>query len=567
MALREMAEVADRSESSNRVAMEALDALRQTGASGQHEVSGLRVTLAGSDPSSSGAAAAATGVASESAGDPAKSSSRARAFVTRLDVLTEVRQSLGVSSSAAIRRVAALLRSSGDLVAEEQARYPQAVSAASGRALNEIKQVLQRGAEEIREASQHTENAVSAHLSGKEAESRAVSAEATGAVLRLRDRLMRGEGFRRLDQQLRAQGGGGAAPAPRMAASFAALPDQAASLPQHLAALSTAASVEVVRREAECALLAFDHMVSKSAEGGGGGGGEVPRELLDQITNPERRREFAEMPASRAAVLLQQTRDTLRNAHHVPDTMRRLRVVERILEIRSQPGNAGNSMQWGSERPHTIEVRRGLSRLAETASLASRIMREKEAESSRRVEEMRAALRNVAVQMASRTSAAVDGHMGRWKRDLEAAYARSQAVVLERAQELADVVVGALELCVADAGGSGGGSGMVAAQEDAEEEADFGPVSAWRSGGDGYTSFGPPPVASRAAPGPSPQELRRAHGLILDGFLAWVAYARAVLLSNSKGTLRAAAVLRTSLDKPRAEFDGLVRGLKPLPPR
>jgi hypothetical protein len=579
-ALREIAEVAERSEGGHRVVMEALDALRQVGAAGQHEVAGVRVSLLRDDSTET------AGGGGAGAADPASAASRARAFVTRLEVLTEVRHALGVSSAAAVRRAAALLRSSSELVAQEQGRYPQLVSAASGRVLNETKQVLQRGAEEVREASQHTEQAVAARLAARDAEVRAVGAEATGAVLRLRDRLMRSDAMRRLAESAAA----GRSGAPRAFGE----PDHVAALPGHLAALSSAASVEVVRREAECALLAFDHAVTGGRLGasshGGSSPGQVPQELLDQITNAERRREFATMPEARAAALLQQTRETLRNAQHLPDTARRLRVVEQILEIRSSGGGGGGDggvqlSAWGSEQPHTIEVRRGLSRLAETASLAARIVREKESESARRVEEMRAALHKVAGEMAARTSAAAEGHLGRWKQDLEAAYARSQAAVLGRAQDLADVVVGALELCVADAGPAAEEDEDAAGPGDLPAEPEFGSVSAWRSHRTMRTDLFAPEAeaeaeaeaqaAGSAAPPVRPQkdgfsahpshELRRAHALVLDGFLAWVAYARAVLTSNAKGTQRAAAAIRASLGRPRAEFNALVAAAQRKP--
>jgi hypothetical protein len=543
--LRQVEEAAERSEDGQRVVLEALEMLRRAASSGQQAVAG-------------GVAEAGSGGAgvlrAEGGPSAASAASRFRAFLARLQVLLERPASAGAVPSEVLRRAASVLRAAGELVAAEESAYPQLVRAASGRALNESLRALRACSSDIREATRQTERAVANAGAARDRTTAAVSAEATAAVLRLRDRVMRGQGVRRLVEDLAARGAAG---------EGVAL--QAASLPAHLSGLLSAASAEAVRREAECALLALGE--------GGGGGGTLPSSasgelasLLGQISNAERRREFATMAPERAAVLLAQTRETLGRVQHAAETERRLRVVARILELRAQ-GSAAGSGAGAAGAAYVAEVRRELGRLAESAQLAEKSVRAAGEDGQRRAEEMRSALRRAVSQMAGKALAATEGTLGRWGHELTGAYARSQAAVLERAQAVGEAVVASLEMLASEVAGAGGAGVAGGAETGWDDE--FGSLSEWQRGRgtgafveeDGVERHAVTASAMSKAPGAASNAASnapKAYALVLDGFLAWVAFAQAVLRSNAEGTLRAAAAVRSSLQAPRREAEGWV---------
>jgi hypothetical protein len=581
--LRDVARTAVRNEQSHAAVLEALQSLREAAGRGGTVVAGAASVGA---RGSSGGDSAAAGTAA-----PGPLLARASAFAQRLTTAQRLmaQSSLRGSPSSAAERIAAAFVGAVRAASAEAERYPGAVRAVSSRTLNEMRQLLDAGTREASAAAMEVERAAAAFRAEHSAQGDAARREAERTALALRDRVAGSEAVAQLRRDV--------AEAARLsgAASRAGVSDGPedpyAALPGHLDALRRAAAPEAIEREAECAALAFRGFV-EALRGARASPRTVPQALLDQVSSADRRREMAAMPADRARTLLEHTRRAIAREEAsgaanqggaISESLRKLRVVASILAIRArgEEDSEGGSGSAGSALAHLgrrwsmrgSDVLRGLERVAASARLAAEIAARSEAARGDTVGRMRAVLARTVGDAARRVAQGSESKSQRWRDEVCGAYASGEAALLREGQQLADAVTAGLELFVGTGlligpDGGGGDDAEDGAEEDDEADVALVPVSSWRraremrsdafavpeegEGLDGFRARSPDPTGAR-------QLLRKTHALALEGFVAWVEYASAVLLTNAAGTVRASGALREALDPARRRFEELVR--------
>lgn len=593
--LRDVARTAVRNEQSHAAILEALQSLREAAGRGGTVVAGA-FEARGGQGGDSGTAA------------PGPLLARASAFAQRLTTAQRLmaQSSLRGSPSSAAERIAAAFVRAVQAASAEAERYPGAVRAVSSRTLNEMRQLLDAGTREASAAAMEVERAAAAFRAQHSAQGDAARREAERTALALRDRVSGSEAVAQLrrdvDEAARLSGA-------RSSGGSAGEPDPFSALPGHLDALRRAAAPEAIEREAECAALAFRGFV-EALRGARASPRTVPQALLDQIASAERRREMAGMPADRARTLLEHTRraiareemnagqgGTQSGSSASAESLRKLRVVASILAIRArgegEGGQQGDDGEGEGRVPSAAsalahlgrrwsmrgsDVLRGLERVAASARLAAEIAARSESARGDTVGRMRAVLARTVGDAARRVAQGSESKSQRWRDEVCGAYASGEAALLREGQQLADAVTAGLELFVGTGmligpdGRAGGGEDDEGAAAEDDDEADVAlvPVSSWRRARDmradafGFSAEGSREEraagasAENAAAG-ARQLLRKTHALALEGFVAWVEYASAVLLTNAAGTVRASAALREALDPARRRFEELVR--------
>jgi hypothetical protein len=582
--LRDVARTAARNEQSHATVLAALQGLRETGARGASIVAAAdsgAIPAIGNSSSSAESAIPA----------PAPLLARASAFSSRLSTAHRLlgQSSLRGSPAAATERIAAALSSALRAASAEADRFPAAVRASSSRTLNEMRQLLDAGLREASAASSEAERAIASFGAEQGKTGDAARREAERTALALRDRAVRSEALAQLCLDVReaARLLAGSTAATTTASAFEALPD-------HVEALRRAGAPESVEREAECVALAFRGFM-EAASAGSASPRAVPRELLDQISSAERRREMASMDRERAALLLGHTRQALSKMAAGDDGLRRLRVVEQILTIRARAeedaGASTAALRHLARRweLRSSEVLRHLERVAQSARLAVQIAAR--AESSRRetTARMRAALARAVGDVARRVAQGSESKATRWRDEVGGAFAAGESALLREGQLLADAVTSGLELYVGTGllmrgagGGAAGeqGEGSGGADEDDEDEDDdedahgegpLVPLSEWRRARElqsdrfavsEQSGAGTAGTAARTSSSSSSSAsrdlLRKTHALALEGYVAWVEYAGAVLLTNAHGSVRAASAIREALEPLRRRFEQMV---------
>jgi hypothetical protein len=206
---------------------------------------------------------------------------------------------------------------------------------------------------------------------------------------------------------------------------------------------------------------------------------------------------------------------------------------------------------------------------------------------------MRAALGRAVSDAARRVAQGSESKTQRWRDEVGGSYASGEAALLREGQRLADAVSSGLELFVGtgmllrggasghdddaaddeeededdmDGGGGGGGLGGAGGGNDS---GGLTSLVEWRRERDLQSDRFAVDVAAAPAAAGSPssslpssagarQLLRKTHALALEGYVAWVEYASAVLLSNAFGTQRASCAIREALDPSRRRFEELV---------
>jgi len=509
--------------------------------------------------------------------------SRALAFVPRLQTAARLLRSTSLSGSpaAAAERIAAALAQACRTLQECEDKFPAAVRMASGRTVNEVRQLLEAGLAELSRASAETEATIGKFAAQQATKADGARTEAERTLDALRGRFLRSEAV----VQLRIDVGEAA----RMVGG-AALP-AFESLPAHLDALQRAPDAQAVEREAECVLLAFRNFLEAcSAREARPSPRAVPAHLLEQIASPARRTEMATMPRERAIALLEHTQRAIGRATSEQEA-RRLRVVADILEIRArreednQDAEAPESAaalrhlhrRW---QLRSGEFRRALDRMAESARVTVSILSTSKNARHETVARMRQALARTVADTARRVAAGTSGKALRWREEVSGAARAWTASILEGSRALSEAVLSGLELFV----GTGllvGGGASVLAEEEEDDEDEVLPLSVWQReremASDRFVASGANPAQQQgpqqqqgsaptpntahqeAAAGSAPHRLlRNVHTLTLSGFIAWIEYAEAVLLANANGTLRAAGAMHGSLVTPRRRFEEMV---------
>jgi hypothetical protein len=591
------------------------DVSRASARNGQSYATVLEALQGLREAAARGAAAVREDAALVAAGSPpGPLLARASAFASRMATARRLMEqsSLRGSPSAAAGRIAEALSRAIRASGGEAQRYPGVVRAASGRTLNEMRQLLDAGTREVAAAAAEAERAASSFRETHVRQGEGARREAERTALSLRDRVLGSDAFVQLRRDVEEAGrlaGGetpslrsgslvppslslrdsGALRAPRSeelqaaAADVFAPDDPFLALPAHLEGLRRASLAEAIAREAECALLAF-RAFQEAARGSRLSARTVPASLLEQIASAERRREMSTMPRDRALSLLQHTRRAIGKALEGPtsssgaDALRKLRVVESILEIRAR----GEDDTGGDASRHAVAVMadiarrwsmwgssvvRGLERVARSGRLAVEIAARSEAARSETVSRMRSLLAKSTADAARRVAQGSDSKSQRWRDEVCGAYSSGEAALLREGQELADAVTAGLDLFVGTGmllGGAGGGDeeDEDAAADDEEADVPLVAVTDWRrdrdARADEFAFSGEAPAAARTS-GSSSRLLRRTHALALEGYVAWVEYTSAVLLTNAAGTGRASAAVREALEPSRRKFMDLVR--------
>lgn len=569
------------------------DVSRASARNGQSYATVLEALQGLREAASRGAAAVREDAALVAAGSPpGPLLARASAFASRMATARRLMEqsSLRGSPSAAAGRIAEALSRAIQASSGEAQRYPGVVRAASGRTLNEMRQLLDAGTREVAAAAAEAERAASSFRETHVRQGEGARREAERTALSLRDRVLASDAFVQLRRDVEEAGrlaGGEAA-----SSSDVFSPDDPfLALPAHLEGLRRAFLAEAIAREAECALLAF-RAFQEAARGSRLSARTVPASLLEQIASAERRREMSTMPRDRALSLLQHTRRAIGKALEGPtsssgaDALRKLRVVESILEIRArgEDDEAGGDASrhavavmaeiarrwsmWGSS------VVRGLERVARSGRLAVEIAARSEAARSETVSRMRSLLAKSTADAARRVAQGSDSKRQRWRDEVCGAYSSGEAALLREGQELADAVTAGLDLFVGTGmllGGAGGGDeeDEDAAADDEEADVPLVAVTDWRRDrdaradefavGGGGAATATANAASAGSSGSAARLLRRTHALALEGYVAWVEYTSAVLLTNAAGTGRASAAVREALEPSRRKFMDLVR--------
>jgi hypothetical protein len=584
----------DRTELRNRASeeavAEALQRLREAASRAAGIVTGIRSPGA-AEPSMEGSAVVGgtDPLPPQQPGPPvAALSSRALAFVPRMQTAARLldASSLSGSPAAAAARVAAAAAAAARALQDCEDRFPAAVRAASGRTVNEARQLFESGLAEMTRATAEAEGAVGKFEAQQAARAAAARTEAEQTMNALRAKFLRSEAVvqLRIDvaEAARLAGGpGGSA----LAAEFE-------SLPAHLDALQRAPDAEAVEREAECVLLAFRNFTELGGPGSSAppaSARAVPSQLLDQIASAERRREMAGMSRERAASLLEHTRRALSRAASEQEA-RRLRVVASILEIRARPEGETQRSEADAAMRHlhrrwelrAPELRRALERLAASARLTAAIIATNRTARTQTTARMRQALARSVADTARRVAAGSSSKATRWLEEVAGAFRTWQGSILDAARALSEAALSALDLFV--------GTGLLVGaetegyQEDEDEDEQVVPLSVWQReremaadrfvataqpaaaipAGSGSGSGSGPAAASAtasasASASASPRQLlRKVHALTLSGFVAWIEYAEAVLLANANGTLRAASAMQAALATPRKRFEEMV---------
>lgn len=533
--------------------------------------------------------------------------SRAGAFVTRLQTAARLfsSSSLRGSPAAATGRIAAALEEANAAARNVESRYPGSVRAASGRTLNELRQLLESGLAEVTRAASEVERAVGSFEAQHASRGDGARREAERTLFALRDRVVRSEVVTqlRLDvaEATRLAGGGGERGSRGEDASFSSS-SSFEVLPAHLTALQRAPDAETIEREAECVLVAFRNFCAHTGSSDSAPGASlsppparpdpraVPRELLDKISSAERRRELASIPRERAAILLEHSRRAIGRAESEADA-RRLRVVASILEIRAREEGSDQPSSSGSSSPppsaaalrhlhrrwelRSAELRRGFERVVESARLAMSIATASTATRRQTTARMRQALARSVADAARRVESGCETKGQRWREEVGAAYRSGEVALLDAGRRLSEVLLSGLELYVGTGlliGGESGGGGGEDDDEDHEEEEDEDqeqviPLSVWRRErelasdrfvGNGHSGASDPAAAPSPVPSAPRQLLRKTHALALAGFVAWVEYAESVLVANANGTVRAAGAIQRSLGPLRRRFEEMV---------
>jgi hypothetical protein len=556
---------ARRNEDSAKTVLEAVQSLRETAGTASGFVASV------GDPSSTSVISPRTLAATSAVAPKAV---RSKSFAGRLGTIARLlgQSSMRGSPAVAAQRVVAALADAHKVVANEEERFPASVRAVSSRTLNELRQIIDAGMREATASSAEVNRAIAAFEASHRAKTEPLRRDAEDTLRQLKERVLRSEAV----LQLRMDVG----EALKLSAADGAALDFEA-LPAHLDALSRTADPETVEREAECVLLSFRNFLASLNGGATADARAVPSELLDQISNEQRRRELSSLTREKAALLLEHTRRALAKAQG--DEARRMRVVETILEIRARgdttnPGPSSSSAalrhihkRWSLR---SSELRRMFERVAESAGIAARIVKQADGTKAGTVGRMRAALSATVTSISERLASAQKAKGARWRDEIIASFVQGESAVMKHTQMLAEAVTDSTELFV----GTGllvGREGHEAPDEEDEQDEDAPqvvPLSQWQTErsmqADKFVDASHPKGPTQ--PGPShtgaSQLLRKAHALTMEAFVAWVEYAQAVLLVNANGTNRALVAMDGTLQPLRRRFDQTIASCtNPLP--
>jgi hypothetical protein len=515
------------------------------------------------------------------------------AYVTRLKVQSRMassRESIvrGAPASAADQVLQSIEALSTQTAAFETS-FPKYVRQISAHTLSLTRNELSKARESVSVMAnkaalsrQQYENELQASTSG-------LVAEAKGRMVRAKDELLRS----RVVQELVSDAGRilemlGSNAEMGTDDTESQLAYAAESIISHLSTLKNVTMAQDVQREVECVRLAFGEFGSslKAFVKGGANisssvsasrsssssssSSSIPRRLLAQVTNPQRRMELSTMDPSKAASLLQHTREALTEMDPASTQYKKLKVVEEILVYRTSiSGPARHSHSSGSISPLMSEKWQ-LQKTAVDAEFR-RLMREVEiamaAENKvlsareRTVAKATADLHKAALTHMHRVNAVVDEKLDVWRKDMARAYREGADKMLVSAQEFVSRVIAALEVFVSTGLGSRHHSHSrsqsqphprsqphsrkptlshfdfddAEAVDEADEDAD---------GGEGMDELS--------------SLLRRMYELTLEVFGAWEKVAEMVLRVNRYGSARAVHKVTSTLEPIRAQFEGLV---------
>jgi hypothetical protein len=534
------------------------------------------------------------------------------AYVTRLKVQSRMassRESIvrGAPASAADQVLQSIEALSTQTAAFETS-FPKYVRQISAHTLSLTRNELSKARESVSVMAnkaavsrQQYENELQASTSG-------LVAEAKGRMVRAKDELLRS----RVVQELVSDAGRilemlGSNAEMGTDDTESQLAYAAESIISHLSTLKNVTMAQDVQREVECVRLAFGEFgsslkafvkgganISSSHSSSSGSsssashsssspsisashsssssssGSSIPRRLLAQVTNPQRRMELSTMDPSKAASLLQHTREALTEMDPASTQYKKLKVVEEILVFRTSiSGPARHSHSTGSISPLMSEKWQ-LQKTAVDAEFR-RLMREVEiamaAENKvlsareRTVAKATADLHKAALTHMHRVNAVVDEKLDVWRKDMARAYREGADKMLVSAQEFVSRVIAALEVFVSTGLGSRHHSHSrsqsqphprsqphsrkatlshfdfddAEAVDEADEDAD---------GGEGMDELS--------------SLLRRMYELTLEVFGAWEKVAEMVLRVNRYGSARAVHKVTSTLEPIRAQFEGLV---------
>ena len=536
------------------------------------------------------------------------------AYVTRLKVQSRMassRESIvrGAPASAADQVLQSIEALSTQTAAFETS-FPKHVRQISAHTLSLTRNELSKARESVSVMAnkaavsrQQYENELQASTSG-------LVAEAKGRMVRAKDELLRS----RVVQELVSDAGRilemlGSNAEMGTDDTESQLAYAAESIISHLSTLKNVTMAQDVQREVECVRLAFGEFGSSlkafvkgganisssvsasrssssgssssashssssssstSASRSSSSSSSIPRRLLAQVTNPQRRMELSTMDPSKAASLLQHTREALTEMDPASTQYKKLKVVEEILVYRTSiSGPARHSHSSGSISPLMSEKWQ-LQKTAVDAEFR-RLMREVEiamaAENKvlsareRTVAKATADLHKAALTHMHRVNAVVDEKLDVWRKDMARAYREGADKMLVSAQEFVSRVIAALEVFVSTGLGSRHHSHSrsqsqphprsqphsrkatlshfdfddAEAVDEADEDAD---------GGEGMDELS--------------SLLRRMYELTLEVFGAWEKVAEMVLRVNRYGSARAVHKVTSTLEPIRAQFEGLV---------
>lgn len=375
----------------------------------------------------------------------------------------------------------------------------------------------------------------------------------------------------------------------------------AESIVSHLATLNKATLSQDVQREVECVRLAFGELVSAlraysaaphQARSSSSSASTIPRRLLAQVTNPQRRAELSSMEPSKAASLLQHTREALVEMDPGSVQYKKLRVVEEILVLRAQQSQAKRSSASATPPPPSTmfmaekwqlqksgvdsELRRLLHTVGIARGAEDKVIAAREKTMSRATAE----LHKAATTHLHRVSAVLDEKLSAWRVSMDREYRSGADKMLTAGQELVTRIIAALEVFVSTgigsrgrkrgAGAAGAGSGTLSRRSSTGPSSRFRPHVHSQSGSHTHSQFDFD--TGEDAGGEDREEdedgddeddlaalLRRMYELTLEVFTAWEKVANMVLRVNGYGMKRAEQKVMTTIEPLRNQFESLVR--------